>query len=91
MKGIYKYNHRRVISAFPYYEYVGFMLRVEVLAELPKTYKVKYLGFHANGAPPGTITNVRKRSVTLEGVAIKPAPEPRQYDPELIRKPYKDD
>jgi len=34
---------------------------------------------------------VRKRSVTLEGVAIKPAPEPRQYDPELIRKPYKDD
>lgn len=84
MKGKYKYNFRQAINDFPYYEYVGHTLRVEVLAELPKTYKVKYLGFHAKGAPPGTITNVRKRSVTLDVVA---PPEPKQYE---IRKPYKD-
>lgn len=89
MKG--KYNYRHAVGQYPDFEYVGYSMRVEVLGETAKTYKIKYLEFHANGAPPGTITNVRKRNVVLEGVAIKPAPEPRQYDPELIRKPYKDD
>lgn len=83
MKASYLYRH--AVGQYPDFEYVGYSMRVEVLGE---TYKIKYLEFHANGAPPGTITNVRKRSVTLDEA---PKPEPRQYDPELIRKPYKDD
>ena len=90
MKG--KYNYRHAVGSYPNFEYVGYTMRVEVLGETPKMYKVKYLEFHANGAPPGTITNVQKRNVMLEGGLTKGTThEPRQYDPELIRKPYKDD
>lgn len=62
-------------------------LRVEVVGEFPNHYRVKYLGFHASGAKPGTFHTVRKDKVVLD------APEePRKFAPRVtdIRLPYKD-
>lgn len=74
-KGTYFYSH-----GYPTLK--GYSLRVEVIGETAKSYRVRYLGFHANGAPPGTVTWVALRKVKIDGEAFKPT-----FD---IRKPYKD-
>lgn len=85
MKGTYFYTH--AAKVYPTVELASYSLRVEVIDQTAKSYKIKYLEFHANGARPGTTAWVQKRKVKLDGEAVKPE---RQYDPELIRKPYKD-
>lgn len=58
-------------------------MRVEVLAETPKCYRVKYLEPHANGALAGNTALVQKRNVKV----VKPI-QPKELD---NWKPYRDD
>jgi len=50
------YNH----ATGGFYPHV---IRVEVLGESAKSYRIKYLEFHANGSRPGTVTWVRKNKI----------------------------
>lgn len=61
-------------------------LRVEVVDETDKSYKVKFLAFHEDGRAPGTIARAKKEKVTLDETA------PREVSPDReIKLPYKDD
>lgn len=65
-----------------------YTLRVQVLEESKNCYRVKYMGFHANGAAVGYTTWVKKTSVKLdqaEDTQVKPGPTRDD-----IRLPYKD-
>lgn len=60
-------------------------LRVEVVEETKTSYRVKYLGLHANGAAVGSLHWVRKDKVRIDGEDAVQAPAARN-----IRLPYKD-
>lgn len=84
MNGTYKYSYKHV----GYLELTPYTLRVTVVAERGERYQVKYLGFHANGAPVGSLHWVRKDKVKLDNetpVQVKAAPVRDD-----IRLPYKD-
>lgn len=69
MKAIYHYRHQvrqgrdKVLQ--------DAQLAVEVLGYTDTQYKVKYLGFHANGAPVGHVTFVRKDRVAVDDVEVR--------------------
>ncbi len=66
--------------------YTRLSLRVEILAETERCYRIKYLEFHADGSRPGTIIRARKKNVRPdEGWIVRKSPSP-----ENIRLPYKD-
>lgn len=75
-------------------------MAVEVLGYTDTQYKVKYLGFHANGAPVGHVTFVRKDRVVIsrEVPATELLALPRVSKPKKVKKvvtrdawlPYKD-
>lgn len=81
--GYYAYSWATV--RYPTARYETLRLRVEIIGETEKRYQIKYLGFHANRKPVGTVTWVQKKSVTLD----KPS-EPPKVQRE-VRLPYKDD
>lgn len=59
-------------------------MRVEIIGETPKCYRIKYLEPHANGALAGNTSLVQKRNVKVE----------RSLQPKDLSsnwKPYKDD
>lgn len=60
--------------------YTDQSVRVVVVGETAKSYKVKLLGFGANGTRPGHVTHVRKKAVSLFPAAPIAPP----------RLPYKD-
>lgn len=64
MKGVYTYQYLK--AARPQKVFERASVNVELLAQTATQYKVKYLGFHANGAPVGHITFVRKDRVTVD-------------------------
>lgn len=76
---------------------MGASVNVEVLGRTGTQYKVKYLGFHANGAPVGHVTFVRMDRVTVDHAAAerdlpkvgKPA-KPKRPAKIPTWKPYKD-
>ena len=79
MKATYRY--RVGVGPYPFMRYDTHYMRVEVLGETPKCYRVKYLDCHANGARPGTVTLVRKQNVF--GL-----PKENNRDLDDIKKPY---
>lgn len=82
MQATYYYLHP--VETYPVATYIKLRMRVEILGETPKGYKIKYLGKSANnGRGPGYITSVRKRSIVLDG-------QPNAPDIEDVRLPYKD-
>lgn len=92
--GYYKYETST--GVYPDKVYTPHTLRVDIIGETEKMYEVKYLEFHANGAPPGYTTRVRKYKVKVAGepVVNKGTANGREWlapDSEDIRKPYKDD
>lgn len=74
-------------------------LRVEIVDETQRKYRVKYLGFHASGEQPGGLHWVGKDKVKLDEVRLltgivgdttnHAAPSSR-IDFDNIRLPYKD-
>lgn len=98
----YKYKHKE--GAYPFTEYVPYSMKVEVLEELKNgSLRIKFEGYHADGRPPGTVTVVKGRNVkrNYRSVIVNVASRSgktadlqtylENLDPELIRKPYKDD
>lgn len=61
-------------------------MRVEVVDETQRKYRVKYNGFHANGARPGTLAWVGKEKVKLDAEEPPTPTAPRGE----VRLPYKD-
>ena len=43
----------------------NYSLRVEIIGETVKSYRVRYLSYHQNGNGPGYVTWVRRRKVKL--------------------------
>ena len=80
--GTYKYKHAIAVYPVPVFE--TFSLRVEILAETDKSFKVRYMEFHASGAKPDTVTWVARRKVKVDSPAFIGRPAP-------ARLPYKDD
>jgi len=71
-------------------------LAVEVLGYTDTQYKVKYLGFHANGAPVGHVTFVRKDRVAVDDTEVRRL-LPQVSKPKKVKRvavtgwlPYKD-
>lgn len=71
-------------------------LAVEVLGYTDTQYKVKYLGFHANGAPVGHVTFVRKDRVAVDDADVR-RHLPQVSKPKKVKRvavtgwlPYKD-
>lgn len=97
MKGVYKYQY--LAATRPTRVMKEDSVNVEVLAHTETQYKVKYLGFHANGAPVGHITFVRKDRVLVDhaeaertlprvGKPVKPKKKPVKIP---TWRPYNDD
>lgn len=95
MKAIYHYRHQvgqgrdKVLQ--------DAQLNVEILGYTDTQYKIKYLGFHANGAPVGHVTFVRKDRVAVDFRDVL-RELPRVSTPKKVKKvavargwlPYKD-
>jgi len=82
MDAIYRYKQYMYDD-----DYTVHTMRVEVLGETEKSYKIRFKEFHTNGARPGTVIWARKRNILFTdgtpaaqtGSGIK-----------NIRLPYKD-
>lgn len=90
------YTYLRKEGVYPNHYWVAHKLKVEIIDDTGKRLRVKFLGYHADGRTPGTVTTVERKSV--KRVGDRPLSDTvsklnifRDYDPELIRKPYKDD
>lgn len=86
--GTYKYK-------FPMYShasraYQQFEMRVEIVTERGNRYRIKYLGFHANGAAVNSLHWVRKDKVKLDHPVVIAEVLAPTYTQE-VRMPYKDD
>jgi len=83
--GTYKY--KRASGVYPNIKLVEHTLKVEILEVDGARVRVKFLGYHADGRGPGSISKVYAKNVS------SPAPEKidafKHYTE--IRKPYKDD
>ena len=94
MNGTYTYKHQTYVSGIR--TYVEHSMRVAVVAEKGNRYRVKYLGFHANGSLVNSLHWVRKDSVRLDNTKVDPAKvivRPPLWIDDLgreIRSPYKD-
>lgn len=62
--GTYRYKHPMYSRSSRAYQ--QFEMRVEVVAERGNKYQIKYNGFHASGAAPGSLHWVRKDKVRLD-------------------------
>lgn len=96
------YRYQRVTGVYPVHSYVWYEMKVEILEDTGKRLRVKFLGYHADGRPPGSVTTVEYKSVkraNVVDVGKTPTKEDvntikqfiDRFDPELTRKPYKDD
>lgn len=100
----YRYKHKT--GVYPVMQYESFSMKVEILEELPSSrLRIKFLGYHADGRGPGSISTVMAKSVKRTGGtpevqdkdarplsdAVRKLNIFRGYDPDEIRKPYKDD
>lgn len=100
MKGtyFYKYKERTGREGWPYWQLTSYRVRCDIIAESKKTYTIKLLGQHANGAPIGHVMRVQRKHVKLDEIWID---EVNAITPEIadkvkaraesIRLPYKDD
>lgn len=92
-----RYYYKVAQGTFPDLVYVPYNMRVEIIGETTKMYKIKYLDYHHNGAPPGHTTKVLKKNIRREGwkeaLPGRTLSNGAKYipDSEDIRKPYKDD
>lgn len=97
MSNLARYYYKVPTGVYPTVTYEPHSMRVEIIDETPKMYKVKYLDYHHNGAPPGYVTKVLKKNIRREGwkeaLPGRTLSTGAKYipDPEDIRKPYKDD
>lgn len=62
MKGVYTYRVADFQGG-----YLTLTTDVEIIGETEKSYRIKFLGFGANGTPPGYVTYVRKHFVRVVG------------------------
>lgn len=65
---------RTAVYHYKTYDFQGgfraWQMRVEIVGETAKSYKVRYLEPHANGTRPGAIAWVRKTNITPK---VRPA------------------
>lgn len=98
MEEIGTYKYRFLVGVYPTHKYEPHELKVTILEEQASgRLRIRFEGFHADRRGPGTVTVVEARNVSrpnkpqkLSDVVAK-LDKFREYDPELIRKPYKDD
>lgn len=90
------YKYQRMTGVYPFKKFEVFNMKVEIIDDTGKRLRVKFLGYHADGRTPGTVIMVERKSV--KRVGDRPLSDTvsklnifRDYDPDLIRKPYKDD
>lgn len=84
--GLYKY---RVLTnpGNPDKVYEAFSVKVEILDEYEKQYRVKLLGYLKDGRAPGAEIIVYKKSVAFPKRVELPKPGPR---PDHYKDPYND-
>ena len=80
MKGVYLHKRTDFQGG-----YIVDLIRVEVIGETPKSYKVRSLEFSGNGWRPGYETFVLKKNVRLGD-----EPRPAASHAYRTRLPYKD-
>lgn len=94
----YRYQH--ATGFYPVKTFTWYEMKVELIEDTGKRWRIKFLGYHADRRGPGTITTVDYKSIKRSGgdgsIEVKD-PKPvekinpfRQYDADEIRKPYKD-
>lgn len=77
--GTYTYKHPTYTGGVR--QYVEYQMRVQIVDERANKWKVKYLGQHASGAAIGTLHNVRKDKVRLDGIGAIVSYPPAPLDP----------
>lgn len=78
------YYYAALINLYPVKVFGPCKMRVEIIAETPKSYKIRYKEPHANGAAVGTETWVQRKHVkTDDGNTHAPIDKD-------VRLPYKD-
>lgn len=102
-RGTYKYTvwHKARFDGITWRpkHFTHHSLRVEIVEELAKQYRIKFLAYHEDGRGPGTIARASKDSVTLDadkGDIVAQTTVQPFYDSEgkpirEIKLPYKDD
>lgn len=67
--------------------YEPYSVKVEILDEYEKQYRVKLLGYHKDGRAPGSVMLVYKKRVVFPKRVDLPKPGPR---PDHYKDPYND-
>lgn len=63
MKATYRYKYAGSIAEIRERNFTTFSMPVEVLERINMRYKIKFLAYHADGRPPGTIILVQARNL----------------------------
>jgi hypothetical protein len=91
------YKYQRKEGVYPFTVFVTHTMKVKILEDTGKRLRIEFLGYHADGRTPGTVTTVEYKSVKRMDAASRSGKSANlqdyldTLDPELIRKPYKDD
>lgn len=91
------YIYRYKIGVYPFATFAMQQMKVEILDDTGPRVQIKFHGYHADGRGPGTITKVEPRSLKRVNAASRSGKSATiedylsTLDPDLIRKPYKDD